>query len=163
MVFYCTVLSIDLFNKPYWFLNRWHNRLKCLPNWKWGLASTEGMDMPSEKDAQTQWEDPSLSDHNYSSGDHVKPTTCEAGTQCPAAPLYKTLLRNKALCWLHTGLFLAAFSTLAEHLLSLLQRKLSVRPERLPPDDTEEAESQLAAAVPSRKVWCFQEYCQSSD
>ncbi|KAK6318620.1 hypothetical protein J4Q44_G00119110, partial [Coregonus suidteri] len=72
-----------------------------------------GMDMPSEKDAQTQWEDPSLSDHNYSSGDNVKPTTCEAGTQCPAAPLYKTLLRNEALCRLHTGLSLAAFSALA--------------------------------------------------
>lgn len=47
----------------------------------------EGMDMASEKDAQTQWEDPSLSDHNFSSGDHIKPTTCEAGTQCPALPL----------------------------------------------------------------------------
>uniref|UniRef100_A0AAZ3SXG6 THAP-type domain-containing protein n=1 Tax=Oncorhynchus tshawytscha TaxID=74940 RepID=A0AAZ3SXG6_ONCTS len=51
----------------------------------------EGMDMPSEKHAQAQWEDPSLSDHNYCSGDHVKPTTCEAGAQCPEAPLYKTL------------------------------------------------------------------------
>ena len=101
----------------------------------------------------------------------------------PSSTSLQNPAEEKALCPLHTGLSLATFPTLAEHLLTLykdrlvscylsypggtsstpLQRQLSVRPDRPTSDDTDEAEAQLAAAVPSRKVWCFPEYCQSSD
>ncbi|XP_056094218.1 uncharacterized protein LOC130072919 [Rhinichthys klamathensis goyatoka] len=77
--------------------------------------------MPQTCDAETQWEDPSVSDHNYTtiSQLNLKPPTSEIGTQCvEPAPLYITLLRNDHLCQLYTGLTLDAFHSVAEHLTS---------------------------------------------
>ncbi|XDV25732.1 hypothetical protein PO909_029600, partial [Leuciscus waleckii] len=70
-------------------------------------------------DAETQWEDPSVSDHNYTpkSKLNVKPPASEMGTQCiEPVPLYITLLRNDHLCQLYTGWTLDAFHSVAEHL-----------------------------------------------
>ncbi|CAM4548289.1 unnamed protein product [Leuciscus chuanchicus] len=75
--------------------------------------------MPQTCDAETQWEDPSVSDHNYTpkSKFNVKPSTSEMGTQCiEPVPLYITLLRNDHLCQLYTGFTLDAFHSVAEHL-----------------------------------------------
>ncbi|CAM4571266.1 unnamed protein product [Leuciscus chuanchicus] len=87
-----------------------------------------GYDVPAKKsrrvlnrlsDSETQWEDPSVSDHNYTpkSKLNVKPPASEMGTQCiEPVPLYITLLRNDNLCQLYTGLTLDAFHSVAEHL-----------------------------------------------
>ncbi len=75
--------------------------------------------MPLNSDVETQWEDPSVSDHNYSSKSqlNLKPPTSDMGTQCIVpAPLYITLLRKNNLCQLYTGLTLDAFHSVAEHL-----------------------------------------------
>ncbi|XDV20863.1 hypothetical protein PO909_026076, partial [Leuciscus waleckii] len=75
--------------------------------------------MPQTCDAETQSEDPSVSDLNYASKSqlNLKPATSEMGTQCvEPAPLYITLLRNGHLCQLYTGLTLDAFHSVAEHL-----------------------------------------------
>ncbi len=75
--------------------------------------------MPLNCDVETQWEDPSVSDHNYSSKSqlNLKPPTSDMGTQCIVpAPLYITLLRKNNLCQLYTGLTLDAFHSVAEHL-----------------------------------------------
>jgi len=69
-------------------------------------------------DAETHWEDPSVSDHNYASKSqlNLKPTTSDMTTQCvEPAPLYITLLRNNHLCQ-HIGLTLDAFHSVSEHL-----------------------------------------------
>jgi len=74
--------------------------------------------MPMNCDAETQQEDPSVSDHNYASKSqlNLKPPTSDMRTQCvEPAPLYTTLLRNNHLCQL-TGLILDAFHSVAEHL-----------------------------------------------
>ncbi len=66
--------------------------------------------MPLNCDVETQWEDPSVSDHNYSSKSqlNLKPPTSDMGTQyIVPAPLYITLLRKKqplsALHWVDIG------------------------------------------------------------
>uniref|UniRef100_A0A9J8AKM8 THAP-type domain-containing protein n=1 Tax=Cyprinus carpio carpio TaxID=630221 RepID=A0A9J8AKM8_CYPCA len=65
-------------------------------------------------DAETQWEDPSVSDHNYSSKSqlNLKPPTSDMGTQCtePEA-LYIILLRKNNLCQLYTALHIAEHLT----------------------------------------------------
>ncbi len=75
--------------------------------------------MPMNCDVEIQWEDPSVSDHNYSSKSqlNLKPPTSDMETQCIVpAPLYITLLRKNNLCQLYTGLTLDAFLSVAEHL-----------------------------------------------
>uniref|UniRef100_UPI0037E7408B uncharacterized protein isoform X2 n=1 Tax=Semicossyphus pulcher TaxID=241346 RepID=UPI0037E7408B len=74
-------------------------------------------DLPTHCDAETQWVDPSVFDHDYTSQTQPQRTMSNVGTQCgePAA-LYRTLLRNQHLCQLYTGLSLDAFHSLAEDL-----------------------------------------------
>ncbi|XP_071392573.1 uncharacterized protein [Centroberyx affinis] len=83
----------------------------------------------SQRDVGTQWEDCTLGDHTYSSSLPLMPlpTTADQGTQC-AEPLYKTLLRTEALSLLHTGLSLAAFYSVAEHLIPLYKGSFQLDP-----------------------------------
>ncbi|XP_055067716.2 uncharacterized protein [Misgurnus anguillicaudatus] len=75
--------------------------------------------MPLSCDKETQWEDSSVSDHNYTLTPQLilKPAKSEMGTQCvELAPLYISLLRNDHLCQLYTGLTLDAFHSVAKNL-----------------------------------------------
>ncbi|XP_071375171.1 uncharacterized protein [Centroberyx affinis] len=89
------------------------------------------VNMPTHCDAETQWEDPSVSDHNYTTKTplHLRPPTSDMGTQCvvPAA-LYITLLRNNHLCQLYTGLSLDAFHSVAEDLTKGYNNSFQLHP-----------------------------------
>lgn len=99
-----------------------------------GISSAEEKDdnihMPPRCDAETQWEDPSVSEHSYASRSslHLKPLTSEAETQCGSAPLYTTLLRTDNLCQLYTGLSLEAFYSVAEHLTEEYHNSFQLHP-----------------------------------
>lgn len=57
---------------------------------------------PTHRDAGTQWEDQSVSDHTYAKNItllHQNLPMCDRGTQCVApTSLYTCLLRNNQLC-----------------------------------------------------------------
>nr|XP_055046081.1 uncharacterized protein LOC129431988 [Misgurnus anguillicaudatus] len=82
-------------------------------------------------DAATQWEDPSLIDHNYTLKPQLDltPPTSEIETQCVVpAPLYITLLRNNHLCQLYTGLTLDVFYSVADHLTNTYNNSFQLHP-----------------------------------
>ncbi|XP_049925645.1 uncharacterized protein LOC126405769 isoform X2 [Epinephelus moara] len=90
----------------------------------------ELQDVPnSQSDVGTQWEDCTLGDHNYSSSLPLMPlpNTADQGTQC-AEPLHKNLLRTEALSLLYTGLSVAAFHSVAEHLIPLYKGSFQLDP-----------------------------------
>ncbi|XP_065114097.1 uncharacterized protein [Paramisgurnus dabryanus] len=82
-------------------------------------------------DAATQWEDPSLYDHNYTLKPQLNliPPTSVMETQCvEPAPLYVTLLRNNQLCQLYTGLILDVFYSVADHLTNTYTNSFQLHP-----------------------------------
>ncbi|XP_051970115.1 uncharacterized protein si:dkey-56d12.4 [Xyrauchen texanus] len=97
-----------------------------LPSTSYAVKLEE--DIPcSKKDAQTQWEDPTLQDHDYAGEFQVKPPTSDKGIQC-STPMYKSLLRSDNLCQLHTGLSLDVFYRVAEHLVPLCNNNFQQDP-----------------------------------